>query len=72
MSNEYSFWMVWYMSCEGNRRWHMVRTPDDWDAERVRSRAEENLGGMGDEPAEILEIEEGFDDDTWIDYTEEN
>ncbi len=66
---EYSFWMVWFRTCEGNKRWHMVRTPNDWDVDMVMERAKQDLGGIGDDPAEILEIEYGYDDDIYTDYT---
>lgn len=58
------------MSCEGNRRWHTVRTPDTWDAEMVLERAKEYMrhGGQGDDPAEITSVEVGGFDEIYTDY----
>ncbi len=68
---EYSFWMVWGNTCEGNLRWHMVRTPIDWDTSQVRERAESHLsGGCGDDFIDAADIEYGYDDGLWIDYCE--
>lgn len=53
---EYKFWRVWYVSCESNTRWLMVRTPSDWVEEQVRDRIP--IGGCGDDIAEISSIEE--------------
>jgi hypothetical protein len=67
----YSFWMVWGNTCEGNLRWHMVRTPADWDEEQVRERAESYArGGCGDDYCSIDHIEYGYDDGIWNDYCE--
>lgn len=48
----------------------MVRTTEDWDTEAVRDRAERNnsRGGVGDDPAEILSVEPGWDNGVWTDY----
>jgi len=68
MSEGYLFWIVRYTSCEGNSRWHMVRTPDTWDAYMVREQAEEYRGGVGDDPAEIESVEEGYETTIYTDY----
>ena len=69
----YSFWVVWCRTFEGDRRWHMVRTPDTWDSDMVFSMASSFCrgGGVGGDAAEILEIECGYDDGSWNDYTDE-
>lgn len=74
MSEEmnYRFWMVWGNTCEGNRRWHMVRTPDTWDVAQVRERAQSYaIGGCGDDFCEIVDIQEGYDNGFCTYYYEE-
>jgi hypothetical protein len=65
----YSYWNVWYLSCEGNRRWTTARTPDTWSEDEVESAFP--LGGMGDEPAQLISIEEYYPNpnDEDCDYT---
>ncbi len=73
IENEYSFWMVWGNTFEGNHRWHMVRTPFGWDELKVRELAESYLrGGVGDDYTQITDIEYGYDNGIWDDYTEED
>lgn len=65
----YRFWIVNYISFESNHKWFMVRTPEHWTDYDVLERAREGLsGGVGDDPAEIVSVESGYDDGTWTDY----
>jgi hypothetical protein len=69
---EYSFWMVWGRTFESNERWHMVRTPSDWTSYDVEERVRAGMsGGVGDDMAEFLRVEEGWDDGLWNDYVED-
>lgn len=70
---EYSFWRVWGTTYEGDRRWFMVRTPDDWDSDMVLEHARDVLGrqgGVGPDMCEADEVEYGYDDGVWTDYSE--
>lgn len=67
MHQEYSYWEVWFISCESNRRWTIVRTPSDWTEWDVRNRIPN--GGCDDDPAEILSISETQDEDFCWDFT---
>ena len=66
----FKYWRVWYTSYEGNSRWFMVKTTDDWDEADVleTARKRNSFGGVGDDPAEIDSIEEGYDADGIIEY----
>jgi hypothetical protein len=35
---EYAFWEINYKSCEGNDRWTVARTPNDWEEYDVRDK----------------------------------
>lgn len=69
---EYTYYMVWCRTFEGDRRWHMGRfdfgTEMSDAFEIVRSGL---CGGVGGDPAEVLEIEDGWEDDSCNDYTTE-
>lgn len=54
---QYSYWDVYYISCEGNERHGVARTTTDFDAYEVQSRIQ--LGGVGDDVAEIISIDPG-------------
>ena len=53
---EYRYWHIEYTSCESNFRWTIARAPAEWDAYEVESAIQ--MGGCGDDPAEITSIEE--------------
>ena len=56
-----NYWYISFISCEGNERWTIARTPSDWVEYEVRDSI--RMGGCGDDPATILSIEETSDDD---------
>lgn len=63
---EYAYWEIWYISCEGNRRHFRARTPIEWSSYEVRKAI--TMGGYGDDPAEIISIEESYEDSYDSDY----
>ena len=67
---EYQYWMVWGTTYEGDKRWFMVRTSDLWDADMVKTKAQNNAseGGVGGDMATITEVETGYDDGIWTEY----
>ena len=72
MNGEYSFWMIWGITCEGNKRWHMGRFLIDTTAEEAAQIVRDRLrGGCGDDYSEILEAEWGYDDGVYTDYCEQ-
>jgi hypothetical protein len=61
MGKDYRYWEVWYISCESNKRYSIYKTDSDCSASDVRDNL--TIGGIGDDIAEIISIEEtGFDD----------
>ena len=54
---QYSYWDVYYISCEGNERHGVARTTVDFDAYEVESKIQ--LGGVGDDVAKIISIDHG-------------
>lgn len=64
------YWHVEYTSCESNYRWTVVKTPDEWEEYEVQD-AVMRGASMGDDPSEILSIEETFENqyDYGEDYT---
>lgn len=50
----YTYWEIRYISCEGNDRWTVAKTPDNWSEYDVRSRIP--IGGCGDDVAEVTEV----------------
>ena len=48
-------WLIWYLSCEGNRRWYTQKCPDDWEEWQVRESIA--IGGCGDDVSEIISVE---------------
>jgi len=61
---EYSYWIVNYISCEGNDRWTRIIAPADWEEWQVRDRFRMSMcGGCGDDPAELGSIEVSWKDD---------
>lgn len=48
-------WKITYCSCEGNIRWYTKEVPADWQEWQVRETVQ--IGGCGDDPAEILQVE---------------
>jgi hypothetical protein len=67
MEEEYSYWEINFISCEGNKRFAIARAPIDWEEYDVRSRV--TMGGCGDDVAELKEIIETYNDDYSWDYT---
>jgi hypothetical protein len=68
---EYSFWMIWCRTFEGDERWHMGRFPINTDAETACDIVKSGLcGGVGGDAVEVLEAEWGYDNGTWTDYCE--
>jgi len=66
MEEEFSYWVVEYISCEGNERWSIAKAPIDWGSYDVRNRIP--MGGCGDDVAEIREIYETSDTDYSWDF----
>jgi hypothetical protein len=64
---EYSYWEIWYVSCEGNDRHTVARAPAHWERWKVEHRIPR--GGCGDDVAEITSVEETYDDDYGWDFT---
>ena len=52
---EMATWCIWYVSCEGNRRWYTKEVPATWERWRVEESI--TIGGCGDDIAEIISIE---------------
>lgn len=48
-------WTVYYISCEGNRRWVNMPFARAMTEEQVRDSIQ--VGGIGDDIAEVLEVE---------------
>ena len=69
---EYSYWILEFISCESNSRWTRIIAPADWEEWQVRERI--RIGGCGDDVAEIISIEPSWMDDNGIygyDFTNE-
>jgi len=64
---EYSYWEIWYVSCESNKRWTIARAPADWESCDVRDKIPR--GGCGDDVAEITSVEQTWDDNYGWDFT---
>lgn len=61
---EYSFWRVWVLTFEGNRRWYIARFFENIESYEVLEIVKGQLtGGVGDDSAEILEVETWYDED---------
>lgn len=73
MEEEYSFWKLNYISCEGNHRWGTLRAPHDWDTLQVEYEAYNLIqGGCGDDISEIESVEYlGYGGPYKYDYTYE-
>lgn len=65
---EYNYWTIEYISCEGNKRFSVVRTPIDWEEFDVINRI--HLGGCGDDVAEITEVFETSNNNYSWDFTD--
>ena len=65
-SIEYNYWEINYISCEGNKRWTIARTPIDWDEDDVREKIP--MGGCGDDVAEVREVFETSNNDYGWDF----
>jgi hypothetical protein len=63
---EYAYWGIQYVSCEGNNRWTVARTPIDWSEYEVRNRIP--MGGCGDDVAEVRDVFETSNDDYGWDF----
>lgn len=64
---EFNYWEINFISCEGNKVWTIAMTPMEWEEWEVRSKIE--MGGCGDDPAEILSIQETSNKDWGWDLT---
>lgn len=61
---EYNYWEIHYVSCEGNDRWTIARTPIDCNEYDVINRIP--MGGCGDDVAEVRDVfETGNSDYGW-------
>ena len=49
-TTEYAYWKIEYISCEGNDRWTLVRTPIDWLESRIP------IGSTGDVVSELKNV----------------
>ena len=58
MEEEYSYWIVTAITCEGNERWSTWRAPADFNDYDIENHIQ--LGGCGDDPAEIVSIVEAY------------
>ena len=67
---ECSYWHVDYISCEGNERWTIARTPIDWEEWQVLDRIHNMRGSCGDDPAEIVSVFQTNDDEWSWDFTD--
>jgi hypothetical protein len=67
MEEEYRYWEIHFMSCEGNKRWTIARSPSDWEEYDVRYYV--TMGGCGDDVAELKEIFETNNNDYQWDYS---
>jgi hypothetical protein len=63
---EYNYWEIQFISCEGNERWVVARTPIDWTDWEVRNRIP--MGGCGDDVAEVRDVFETSDTDYGWDF----
>ena len=48
-------WRIWYISCEGNRRWYTKCVPETWEVGQVLESIQ--IGGCGDDIAEVISLE---------------
>ena len=64
---KYNYWKVEYKSCEGNYRWTIARAPEHWEEMEVFNSCPR--GGCGDDPAQIISVEESYDEDYSWDLT---
>ncbi len=55
---EFSYWEVRYISCEGNPRWSIARAPISWDSYDVLSAIP--IGGCGDDVSEVIGLDMTF------------
>ena len=63
---EFSYWVIEYMSCESNERWCIAKAPVDWDSYDVKNRIP--MGGYGDDVAEVKEVYKTTDTDYSWDF----
>ena len=54
MEEEYRYWEIHYISCEGNTRWTVARSSFDIYEDEVISNIQ--TGGCGDDISEIIEV----------------
>lgn len=64
--NYFAYWNIEYISCEGNYRWTIARTPIDWSEYDVRNRIP--MGGCGDDVSEVREVFQTSDTDYAWDF----
>ncbi len=65
----YSYWDIWYCSCEGRNVHCSARTPIDWEKYQVEDALYNIRGGMGDDLSEIISVEEGGSENYSYDFT---
>jgi len=70
MQEEYAYWYIEYISCEGNERWTIAKTPSDWDEWQVRDRISSMSGSIGDDPAEVTQVYQTGDEDYSWDFSD--
>jgi hypothetical protein len=58
---DYKYWTVEYITCEGRNSHAIARSPDDWTIDMVKCAIP--LGGIGDDVAEVISVEETNGDD---------
>lgn len=62
----YQYWLLRYISCEGNNRWTIIRSLDLHKDDIITMIP---LGGCGDDISDILSIDETSDNNYSIDLT---
>lgn len=68
MEEEYLYWEINYISCEGNKRWTIVKTPIEWGEYDVIDRIP--MGGCGDDVAEVVDVFETTNNNYGWDFCE--
>ena len=70
MEEGIQYWEVNYVSCEGNKRWTILRCPEEWGYDEVEDKFMNSDGSSsGDDPAQFVSAEWTSDDDFSHDYT---
>lgn len=59
MEEKFSYWQVWYKTCEENIVWDTAKAPIDYSETQVIDYLNNNcVGGCGSDPAEFINAEE--------------